>query len=190
MQADVAGVKEGLAFASYHDAGRAKRMAGVVKLERRGALAPGRLLKCAPLDLPVVAVALKPRRELVHLAVGVERVLGDPFFVGLSFHHVDRVVQHALDYKVTQFGHHHVRPGEEPQRHRQRADVVVVAVRERDGIHGAFANRVVQRQRRRALEFGMGAGVHQQAVAVHLDVPRAGTDAGAGIEITEFHRRK
>ena len=165
-------------------------MAGVVKLKRRGGLAPGRLLKCAPLDLPVVAVALKPRRELVHLAVGVERVLGDPFFVGLSFHHVDRVVQHALDYKVTQFGHHHVRPGEESQRHRQRADVVVMAVCERDGIHGAFANRVVQRQRWRALELGMGAGVHQQAVAVHLDVPRAGTDAGAGIEITEFHRRK
>jgi len=46
---------------------------------------------------------------------------------------------------------------------------------------------IVQRQRRVAFVFGMCAGIHQQAVAVHLHVPGAGADAGAGIEIAEFH---
>ena len=92
MQADVASVKEGLLFTAHHDAGRAKRVAGVMELECRGSLAPGRLFECTPLDLPVVAIALEQRRELIHLAVGVERVLGDSLFVGLSFHHVNRVV--------------------------------------------------------------------------------------------------
>ena len=187
VHAGVSGVKERLLFAAHHDAGRAERVAGVVKLQRRGDLPPGRLLERAPLDLPVVAVALEQRRELVHLAVAVERVLGDAQFLGLPLHHVDRVVQHALDDEVAQLRHHHVGSREMPQRHRQRADVVVVAMRDGDAVDRAFPDHVVQRQRRAALPLGMRPGIHQQAVAVHLHMPGAGPDARAGVKITQSH---
>ena len=189
MGADVAGVKQGFLPASNEDAGGTERVSGVEKLQRGRRFASDCSVKRRPLDLPVVAVALKYWCQLVDFTVGEQRVLGDAKLGGLVFHHVDRVVQHALDDEVAQLAHHHVGAGKMPERDRERADVVVMAVGDGDGVDRSLADGVVERQGVAPLALGVGAGVHQQAAPVDLDVPSAGADARPGIEVAKFQGR-
>ena len=73
-------------------------------------------------------------RDFIHLVVRVERIFPDAQLVALARHDVHRIVQHALDEKIAQLRHQHVGLGEIAHRHRQRADMVVVAVGDRDRI--------------------------------------------------------
>ena len=164
-------------------------MSCVEKLQRGRRLAGDRPVEGRPLNLAIVAVALKDWRQFVDLAMGEQRVLGDTKLGGLVFHHVDRIVQHALDDEVAQLAHHHVGAGKMPERDRERADVVVMAVGDGDGVDRSLADGVVERQGVAPLALGVGAGVHQQAAPVDLDVPSAGADARPGIEVAKFQGR-
>ena len=144
VETNVAGVEERLFLAAHHDAGRAERVAGVVKFQRgRGKTGAG-FVEGGPFDFAVVFEALKERRDVVHFVVGEERIFLDAQFVALAGHDVDGVVQHALDDEVAQLGHQHVGFGKMAQRHRQRADVIVVAMRNGDGVQVLVLDEVVE----------------------------------------------
>ena len=134
VETDVAGVKEGLLPAAHHDAGGAEGVAGVVEFQRGRKEAGAGLVKGGPVDFAVVFEALEARGDVVHLVVAVERVFLDAQFVALALHDVDGIVQHAFDQEVAQLGHQHMRLGEVAQGDRQRADMVVMAMGDGDGI--------------------------------------------------------
>jgi hypothetical protein len=187
VKADVAGVKDGLAFAAHQHAGGAEGVAGVVKFQRGRLEAGAGFLERGPFDLAVVFEALKERGDVVHLVVRVERVFLDAQFVPLAGHDVDGIVQHAFDDVVAQLRHEHMRVGEMPQRHRQRADVVMVTVRDRNGVHIIRLGRVVERQAGLALQLRVGAGVQQKPVAVQLHKPGTGANVGVRVQIGNPH---
>ena len=188
MKANVTGVKQRFLFAANQDARRTERVAGVEKFQRRRRPPRARLVERRPFDFAIVFEALELRREVVHLVVRVERIFADAQLVALARHHVHRIVQHALDDEVAQFAHQHVRLGKMPARHRQRADVVVMAMRNRNRVHLGIPGLAEQRQPVAALAFRVHPGVEQNAVVVHLHQPRARADVRVGIQIRDVHR--
>ena len=75
-----------------------------------------------------------------------------------------------------------------PARHRQRADVVVVAMRNRNRVHLRMPGLAEQRQPFAAFAFRVHPGVEQDAVVVHLHEPCARADVRVGIQIGNVHR--
>ena len=187
VETDVAGVEQGFLLAAQHDARRAERVAGVKEFQRGRGEAGARLGECGPGDFAVVFEALKVRRDFIQLVVGVERVFADAQLLALAGHHVDGVVQHALRDEITQVSHQHVRLGKIFTGDGQRADVVVVAMRDGDGVHVLILDGLEQRQTIAAFEFGVHAGVEQDAVAFEVHTPRARPDVGGGIQIRNLH---
>ena len=119
--------------------------------------------------------------------MGIERVFLDPQLVALAGHDVDRVMQDALDEKIAQLGHQDVRFGKMAERDRQGADMVVVAMRECNGLHFFFGNQLVKREAVAPLVLRMRAGVQEQAVSFDFGEPGAGADVGGWIEIDNAH---
>ena len=83
-----------------------------------------------------------------------------------------------------------MRLGKIPDRDGQRADVVEMAVRERDGVHLLPGDGVVKRQAGFAVVTRMGAGVHEEFVPLDFDEPGAGADVGIWIETGDAHSWK
>ena len=135
METNVAGVEQGLLPATDHDAGGAERMAGVVEFQGGRNEAGAGLVEGGPIDLAVVFEALDAGGQVVHLVVAVEGVLFDAQLVALPLHHVDRIMQHALDQEVAQLGHQDMGLGKVAQRHGQRPDMVVMAMGDSDCVH-------------------------------------------------------
>ena len=187
VKTNVAGVKQRFLFSAHEHARGAERVAGVEEFQRRRGIAAAGFFKRGPVDFAIVFEALEQRRDVIDFVVGEQRVFADAQFVALAGHDVDGIVQDAFDEEITQLGHQHVRLREISQRHRQRADVVVMAMGDGDGIHLLVAHGAVERQAVAAFAFGMHAGIHEQAVAVDFDEPAAGADVGVGIEIGNPH---
>src|ERR1039457_1627909 len=74
-----------------------------------------------------------------------------------------------------------------PQRDRQRTHMVVVAVRNRYGVHVMGLGCGVKRQAGAALAFRGRAGVEQQAMPVHLETPGARANVGVRVQIGNPH---
>ena len=64
-----------------------------------------------------------------------QRVIWNVPFGALPFHYVHRVMQDAFDEKIARLSHQHPGLREVPERHRQGAAVVLMAMRDCDGIH-------------------------------------------------------
>ena len=180
-KAHVAGVEERLPFPAHQHPGGTQRVPGIEEFERGGSAAATGLLKAGPLDFPVVFEALEQRRDLVHFVVRIQRVVLDARFLPLALHHVDGVVQHTLHEEVAQLRHQNVGAPMVPHRHRQPADVIVVAVSDGDGIELLILHEVQQGQRGAAFQLGVDARVHEQAVAVQFEPPRARANVSVGI---------
>ncbi len=158
-------------------------MAGIKEFQR-GRGQPAALV--GPFDLAAIRHALKHGGVIVHLLVRVERVFADAQLLALARHHVDRVVQHPFHDEVAVVGHHHPGMGEVPQRHWQRADVVEMAVGDRDRIHGLVANLLKERQAGIAIAARMRAGIQQDAVPIQAHQPGAGPDVRIRIEVGDL----
>ena len=114
-----------------------------------------------PLDFPIVFVALEEVGNIIELAVGVEGVVSDSQFVSLTFHDVDGVVEDPFHNEITQFRHHDMGIGEVADGYRKRADVVVMAMGERDGVDDTIPDDAESRQSLSAAEFRVHPGIHQ-----------------------------
>ena len=112
-----------------------------------------------------------------------ERIFLDAQFLALALHNVDGIVQDPFDEKITQLTHEDVRFRKIAQRDRQRADVIMVAMRDRNRIQLLVLDQVIKGQTHSALALGMNTGVEQQAVSFDLDKPGRGADRRIRIEI-------
>jgi hypothetical protein len=74
-----------------------------------------------------------------------------------------------------------------PTRQRQRADVIVMAMRDRNRVHVMRAGLAVTRNRVETLAFRVHPGVEQNAMFVQLDHPRARADVRVWIHIRYIH---
>src|SRR3954466_3404284 len=109
-------------------------MAGVHKFESgRGEPGAG-LMVSGPFDLPVISESLEERGDIIHFIVGIKRVLPDAHFIPLAHHNIHRIVEDTLDQEVAEFREENMRLGEMADRYREGADMVVVAMANRDGI--------------------------------------------------------
>ena len=116
-----------------------------------------------------------------------ERILADAALIALPFHHLHGVVQDTLDQEVAELGHQHVRLRKMANGDRQAADVIVMTMRDRDGIHVLLADQVIHGQGFPALPFGMNAGVHEQPMTFEFDEPRRSADIRIRIEVDDPH---
>jgi hypothetical protein len=96
--------------------------------------------------------------------------MGDQF-LALARHDVHRIVQDALDNEVTEVGHEHVRFREVAQGHRQRTDVIVMAMRNGNRVQLFVFYQLVQRQTAASLALRMRPRVHQQTMALDFQEP-------------------
>ena len=94
-------------------------------------------------------------------------------------------MQDAFDEEIAQFAHENLRVGEIPQGDRQRAYVIVVAMRDRDGVQLLIFDEVIAGQALHALAFGMNTSVEEEAVSFDLDEPGGGADSSIRIEIRD-----
>jgi hypothetical protein len=74
-----------------------------------------------------------------------------------------------------------------PARHGQRADVVVVAMRNCNRVHLGMTGLAEQRQPGAPLAFGVHAGVEQDAMVVKLDQPGARANVCVRVQIRDVH---
>ena len=117
----------------------------------------------------------------------VERVFFDPQLIALARHDVHRIVQHPFDDEIALLGHQHMGFRKIPRRDRQRADVVMVTMRDGNGLHLLRANVFVERQPIAALAFGVHARVEQDAVAFDFNEPGTGANVGVGVQVYDSH---
>ena len=113
-----------------------------------------------------------------------------PQLVALPCHHVHRVVQHAFDDEIALLRQQHVGFGKILERDGHRTDVIMVTMRDRDGVHFLPGDGRVKWQRGAAVPFGVHAGVEQDAVAFDFHKPGTGADVRVGIEIDDVHERQ
>ena len=73
------------------------------------------------------------------------------------------------------------------QRDRQRANVVMVAMREGNGLHLFSGNQLVEREAVAPFVLRMRRGVQEQTMPFNFDEPGAGADVGGWIEIDDAH---
>jgi len=66
--------------------------------------------------------------------------------------------------------------------------MIVVTVREGDGVYFLFLGGGLECQANTPVEFRMHAGIHEQTVTVDFHEPGAGTDVRIWIQVDDFHR--
>ena len=69
----------------------------------------------------------------------------------------------------------------------QRADVIVVAVRDGDGIHLFAFDQFKARQPAAPLDARVRAGIHQQPMPFEVHEPGAGANGGVRIQVRDLH---
>ena len=122
--------------------------------------------------------------------MAVQWIIQNIFFNALTFHHVHGIVEHAFHDEMARLSHQHPRAGKVPQRDGQRAAVIVMAMRERDGFHISICHLRIARQSFASLHARMRAGIEQKGVVAvfhKLDEPGAGADGVGGVEIGHTH---
>ncbi len=181
MKTNITGVKKSFLLPTHHHSSRAKGVPGIEEFQRWGSQARPCFAKRRPINYPVVLEALKLWLDVVHLVMGEQRVFLNASFITLPCHDIHRIMQHAFDQEVAQLAHHYMRTRKVTQRHRERADMIVVTMRDRDRVELLVLDQGIQRQTGTPFAFGMNPGIHQQAVAIDLDKPGRSTDIRVGI---------
>jgi hypothetical protein len=99
-------------------------------------------------------------------------------------------VQDAPGQKTAQLGHPDAAIAGMAHGHRQRADVIVVAVGDGDGVQVFATQQLVERQGFTALAFRVHPRVHKQTGIIQFDQPGTGADLGVGIEVRDMHWKR
>ena len=188
VETNIAGVEQRLLFSPDQNARRTKRVAGVKKFQGWRRQSRPHFMKRCPFDFAIVFETLKLRRDIVHFVVRVKRIVANAQLVPLPRHHVHGIMQHALDDKVAQLRHQHVRLGKMTTRHRQRANVIVMTMRNCNGVHLRVSGLVQHWQAGAALAFRVHSGIEQNAMLIHLHKPPARADVSIGIQIGDPHK--
>src|ERR1051326_7171521 len=118
-----------------------ERVTVVTKLQRWREKASSGFLERCPIHFAVILKTLEERCDFLDFAMAEERILTNAQFIALPLHYIHRVVQYALDQEVAQFRHQHMRLWKITQCHRQRADMVMMAMRNGDGIDLLFLHQ-------------------------------------------------
>src|ERR1051325_9070000 len=72
---------------------------------------------------------------------------------------------------------------------RQRADVVVMAMSNGNGVDFFIGDQTVERESLPALSLGMSAGIHKEPIAIKVQQPGASADGSIRIQIHHSHSR-
>ena len=113
--------------------------------------------------------------------MSIEWVSLDSPLISLPGHHVDGVVEYTFDQEITEVGHEDSRMGKALERHWKSADMVQVAMGDRDGLQVQMGCRFKQRQAIGGLASRVGTGIQEEASSFDFDEPGAGTDVRVGI---------
>ena len=110
-------------------------------------------------------------------------------FLALARHHIYRIVQkHAADFRRG-LRHENTRAWKAPHRDRQRADVILMGMRNQDRLDPPTSDRLQMRQRILAGVFWMHPAIEQQPVPANLKIVRVRADLRAASKINEFQMR-
>ena len=146
-------------------------MACVKKLQRRRGRTCFGFFVGSPFDFTVVTVALKARGDVVHFVVCVEGIFLDTEFITLTSHYVDGIMEDAFDDEITLLRQDDVGFGKISQRYGQRANVIVVAMRNGDGVNVFLLDGLVERDAFTTFSFGVHSSVEQDAMVFYVHEP-------------------
>lgn len=141
-----------------------------------------------PFDLAIVTESLEARLDVIHFIVRVERIIFDAEFVALTRHDVHGIVENTFDDEITLLRQNDVCFGKISQRYGQRADVIVMAMGDRNRIEVFVLDGFVERETVASLTFGVHSGVEQDAVIFDVHEPGTGSDVRVRIEIGDTHK--
>ena len=96
-------------------------------------------------------------------------------------------MQNPPDQVVAQFRHQDVRLLEPPHGQGQGTNMIMMAVRHRNGIQIHVLNRVEKRQRGSPLPFWMHPGVYEQLEPVYFHIPTARAYGRVWVEVDDLH---
>ena len=189
VEIHVAGVENGLSFRADQRPGRAEHVAGVEKLQRDFV---GIRLAVDPLAFevePLVERAAAPAFFAeIHLAMREKRVVHDARVLALAAHDVDGVVQHHARQQPRRLGHENRSARVAAHEQRQRADVIVMRMREHDGVHGTIGEPGEIGDGLLALLLRVHPGIeHHGFAAGELEGVAIGADLDAAGEVGKEH---
>ena len=125
-------------------------------------------------------------RRSVRFSMGKEGIGRLSDLLALSCHHVHRVVQKDAAYLSRSFRHKNTCSWKPSHYHGQRADVVLMRVRNHDCFDVPARDRLEVRQSILACVFRMHPAIEHQAMAADLQIIRVRADFGLAREIDEF----
>ena len=135
-----------------------------------------------------VDVAVDPRfADAIELAVREERILADVFLLALLRHHIDGVVQHRVAQLAGDFRHQNGRVRLATLQNGQRANVIVMRMRDENGVRLAVLQRAEIRRRGITGQLWMHAGVQDHALFTSFEKVTIGADLATAGEIAETH---
>ena len=102
--------------------------------------------------------------------MGEKRIQSRAEFFALPRHHVDRVVQKRGADVRRRFRHENAGVRLPPHQHRQCADVVLMRMRDQNGVERSVRDRLEVRQRILALVFRMHPAIEHEALIADLHV--------------------
>ena len=121
--------------------------------------------------------------------MGEKRIRRFSNLLALPGHHIDRVVQkHAADFRRC-LRHENTRAWKAPHRDRQRADVILMGMRNQDRLNPPTSDRLQMRQRILAGVLWVHPAIEQYPVTADLKIVRVRADLRAASEINEFQER-
>ena len=110
-------------------------------------------------------------------------------FLALARHHIYRIVQkHTANFRRG-LCHENTRAWKAPHRDRQRADVILMGMRNQDRLDPPTSDRLQMRQRILPGVLWVHAAIEQQPVAANLKIIRVRANFRVASEINEFQGR-
>ena len=120
--------------------------------------------------------------------MAVQRIIQNIFFHALTFHYVYGIVEYAFHDEMARLSHQHSCAGKVAQRDGQRAAMIVMTMRERNGLHIGIGHLRIAWQSLASFHARMRASIEQHRMPARFNEPRAGADGVGGVKIGHTHR--
>ena len=184
----VAGVEDGVVAGSGQNARRSEDMPGIEEFEGGlGIVIDAKLFAVERPSLVQGAAPPAPPGD-VDFAVGEKRVALDVVLLPDLCHDIHRVMEHHVGKLACGVGAEYGRVGLSPHQDRDRADVVLVGVRDDHCVHGIGWKQIEAGQGEFALPLGVKTGVEDDSLVANFEEVAVGTNLRVPREIRKSYR--
>ena len=185
IEIDVAGIKDRPPSRAQKDSRRTENVSGVPKLESY------RVVIADPITPDGIRLSISTEMPSVDGAIGfamTEKWINrESQFLTLPRHHVHRIMEKKRADFAGRFRHENARMGLVSHQYRERSDVILMRVSDKNCVNCLALDWLPIRQRIFAHIFRMHPAIENQPRATTLQIVRVCADLGMSSEIDELH---